>query len=253
MKHWLRYSILGIVVFALTLTAQFPIRLAYDLAGAFPARGPLVPHLYGLEGTLWSGNASLFSLGHTPIGALQWHNRPWWLLAGQWVTHWHLNTDEGGLEGNMHVGARGITLEDVRGEIPLSTIMPLLPHCPVMMGGHLSVAMESVYVELSGGGKAQGSVVWYGAEISLPQPLPLGNLRLTLQPQEGAEVVGRLSDEGGPLELSGEMRFYPDGRYRINALLNTRPSAPPELGRVLALLGKSDAQGRYRLVDAGRF
>jgi len=253
MKRWLRYGVVGLVAFALTLVAQFPIRLAYDLSGEFPARGPLVPHLYGLEGTVWSGSASLRSLGHTPIGALQWQNRPWWLLAGQWVMHWHLDTEEGGLKGDMHAGRGGITLRDVHGEIPLSTIMPLLPRCPVMMGGHLSVAMESVYIELSGGGKAQGSVVWYGAEVSLPQPVPLGNLRLTLQPQQGREVVGVLSDEGGPLQLSGEMRFFPDGQYRINALLNTRTSAPPELERVLALLGKPDQQGRYRLVDAGRF
>ena len=60
----------------------------------------------------------------------------------------------------------------------------------------------------------------------------------------GNELVGALSDMGGPLEIAGNVRLSPDRSYLIEGSVAPRPEADKSMTDSLQILGAPDAQGR---------
>lgn len=252
MRRWIRYISLVLVAYLIAMVALFPARLAHEIVQPYLAKVPLSPRLYGVQGSIWSGRSSLLSLKQTPIGALHWFYRPWWLPFGRVAVHWHLDAEKGGLEGTVHLSRTALILNEINGQIPLETVLPLLPRCPTTMWGYLDVSLPTVLVEQGVLQRVIGTVIWKDAKLSLPQPVSLGDLTVTFEASNSPGIIGRFSDAGGPLQINGDLYLEPDGRYRVNALLKPRPSAAPELATTIAVLGRPDPQGRYRFTDSGK-
>jgi hypothetical protein len=251
-RQWLRYILILLLSYALSVVILFPASLGHSMLQKHLVNVPLKPKVYGLEGSIWSGGASMLVLKQTPLGALEWYYRPWWLLLGRVAVHWHLVPDEGTLEGTVLFSRDGVTLNHINGTVPLETLLPLLPRCPTEMLGQLQVSMESVVVAQGRLQQLQGSVVWKNAQLALPQPVDLGDLKLVFETVDEQGISGRFSDSGGPLVVSGDLHLDRKGNYRVDALLKARQGAAPGLVKTIAILGNPDSKGRYRFIQTGR-
>ena len=141
----------------------------------------------------------------------------------------------------------------MEGRLPVTELARLGPSLPLGLDGMVSLTLPALVVD-SGGRivAAEGSVVWHQAAMTAPQALELGDLQLQLHTENAGQVVGDISDRGGPLRVEGTLQLTPDGGYRVTATLAAAPDAPAALAQSLGWLGKPDAQGRYRLNYNGR-
>jgi hypothetical protein len=69
----------------------------------------------------------------------------------------------------------------------------------------------------------------------------------------GEPLTGLLSDAGGPLEITGTVKFTPPRSYELTGKARPRPEAPPELRNALQMLGPATPDGAHDLSVAGSF
>jgi hypothetical protein len=130
--------------------------------------------------------------------------------------------------------------------------MAFAPPLPVQIEGEFSTRIETLSLVNSALGNVQGTVVWHGATVTSPMQVPLGDLRVELSTAADGNVVGQVSDAGGPLELSGEVILSPQGTYRMELNLATRAGASTELEQALGMLGRPGPGGKRRITYSGR-
>ena len=66
-----------------------------------------------------------------------------------------------------------------------------------------------------------------------------------------AMLTGKISDTGGPLELSGNLLLAAPASYTLKTRLKARPDAPKSMETNLAFLGSPEADGSRIFEFAG--
>lgn len=232
---------LWLVFLLMTLPAQ-------HLVGWFG--GPRIA-AQGVDGTLWKGRAEHMAFDGVGFGPLLWQLRPLALLSGRLEFQCFVQSGRGGGELRFGRSIFGATFaREVRLTLPAADLGRQLRLPLVRLEGDFQIDLDELRAAAGGVESVRGRVAWQGARVLQPDPLPLGTLTLQLDTRDG-RIGGVLGDEGGPLELSGELSVETDRSYRLDALLKARAEAPPQLRQALGLLGAPDAQGRYRLRYSG--
>lgn len=252
--RWMRYLAVGVLLYLLFLLALFPAAQAYrwvaePLTSALPDL-----KLGGVEGTVWSGKSRMV-YRRILQGQASWQLSPWSLLFGKASLTGLLQAQEGYLQARVAAPLAGgaVELTALEGRLPVSELARLAPPIPVILGGMVSMELPVLVIDEAGRIlTAEGSLVWHQAAMSAPQALEFGDLQLVLRTGEEGRIVGDISDRGGPLKLAATVQLAADGGYRVNGTVATAPNAPATLVQSLGLLGKPDAQGRYRLAYSGR-
>lgn len=205
----------------------------------------------GVAGSLWSGRAERLAIDGLAFGPLVWKWRPQSLLAGRIEFQCFVQSERGGGELRLGRGLGGaLAARAVQLTLPASTLGRQLRIPLVTLAGDFQVDIAELVSDAGRITSLDGRIVWQDAQVLQPNPLPLGTLTAQLALREG-NVVGTLGDQGGPLELGGEIALAADRTYRLDALLKPRGAADPQLRQALGLLGNPDAQGRYRLRYSG--
>lgn len=240
-----RWALPAALIFCLFLLFTLPARHVLGWLGL----GQVA--MQGIDGSAWRGRIDRVAVGKTVVGPLVWKARPWRLLAGQLDYQLFVQSGTGG--GELRAGRRllgNAYLADVVLSLPAQEIARQLPLSMTTLGG--SFLLDLQQVELSGEwvDALDGLLVWQDAQILQPARLTLGSLNMQLSLRE-QQVIGTLSDQGGPLQVSGEFKLGQDRRYTLDAYVKPRNGSEPDLQQALGLLGSPDAQGRYRLSLSG--
>lgn len=205
----------------------------------------------GVEGTAWSGRAERVGVDGIVLGPVVWRWNPLSLFAGRIEYQVFAQSGAGGGELRLGRGLTGaLSARDAQLTLPAAEVGQQLRLPLVTLAGDFQVDIAELVFAGGWFESLEGRIVWQGAQVQQPSPLPLGTLTMQLGLRDG-HVVGTLGDQGGPLELGGELALGADRTYRLDALLKPRGDADPQLRQALGLLGNPDAQGRYRLQYSG--
>jgi len=235
-----------VVLFLATVVVRFPARWALGLA-------PKGTSCATVTGSAWQGSCLGLQAQGLHVDTLDWQLHPLALLRMRLGASLQASdarfTARGDIE--LGIGAR-VAVHALSAAFPLdATLLPMLPR------GWLGQAQ----VELASAQFTQGrpsGIVGTIAVQSLRQLSPLlefGNytLRFTTPPDAQGRQRGDLADAGGPLALNGTVTLGTDGQYEIEGMAAAREGAPPELTRMLELLGPADSAGRRPFSVAGTF
>lgn len=255
MKPVVRYTMLGMGCYLIFLLATFPAVQAYRFV-AKPLKAA-VPQLQpgGIEGAIWDGRVDSLVYRKALLGKMSWQLSPLPLLLGKASLDALLQSKDGYLQSRVSAPLSGGALElsNTKGQFPIGEILRFSPYMPVVLEGTL--ALDLAAVKMAADGRlldADGTVVWHQAAMAAPQALDFGDLQMVMRGEGGGKVKGEISDRGGPLKVAGTLELMPDGRYLLNATVAAAPNAPPKLVNSLGILGKRDAQGRYRINYQGK-
>jgi len=238
--------VLALLALAATLLVRLPARWGLALAPA--GVGCDQP-----SGSVWSGGCRGLHVAGLTVESATWQLHPLALLRLR--LGMELQVDDARVAGHASVawspGGR-IEARDLQAHLPIDP--GFLPLFPRGWGGTLLLALDELQLVDGKPGAVRGSVHASALHRFAP-PMDFGDyaLRFAQPPDANGRQLGQLSDEGGPLSLSGQLQFGADGQYELNGLVATRPEATPELAQDLQILGPADADGRRPFSLAGSF
>lgn len=240
----------GFAALLVSLIALLPARVAFGVLG-LPAEAAS-----GLSGTFWSGTAQRLSVGGVTLGPVRWSARPLRLLQGQAAALVEATLPDGFLNGTIAVGAGGkVSISDLEAAAPMAMLAPAAG----AGGGQVAARFARLAIKAGRVETAVGTLKVAGVLLPIPtagRQLGPGTYAVefdteSLGPDE--PLTGLLSDAGGPLEITGTLKFTPPRSYEITGQAKPRPEAPPELRNALQMLGPATADGAHTLSLAGSF
>lgn len=249
MKSWLRYLGILLVAYMVFLAVTLPAARAY--AWSNHSLAPL--QLYGIEGSLWSGSASVADIGAYRLGALTWKVRPWMLLLGRIDVAWEAVKDGNRASGVLARTLGGdLNLKNVTANLPVSDLGAALTSLPIQPAGTLQIRLGDAQISSGSLRAAHGALTWQDAAIVRPQAVTLGSFVLNLDTLETG-VKGTLLDQGGPLEAQGVLLLKPDGSYQFDGILANRDPSQTQIQNALGFIGTPTADGKFAVTYSGTF
>lgn len=222
---------------AIILVAFFPASWAWRLARAH-ASGMQVEAVHG---SVWNGRAEGVVYDGIPFGEVHWAlSRV--ALFGRVKLDLHL--DGALLQGRGYFERRD---DAVIGErlhaVVHAQALPVTIGSPGLRPmGEVVVDIPRLRVRGRWPEQLDGTVTWSQAALADAQgPVALGTLRANLHERAATTLEAQLSDDGGPLALSGQAQASLLG-WRLDARLHARNDAP-RLRQVLSHLGKLQQDG----------
>lgn len=243
-----RLVLLGVAAFLIALFTVLPARWVAALAA------PPQVQCGSWSGSVWRGACQGLVL--TPPNAppvtlesFRWQLHPGALVRLAVRADFALSETDGTAQGRIELRHGRIRLSDtqVRARLDQRLLGALPP------GWHGQLDARGLQLDLEGKTlhALSGNVLLH--DLQDARGSRLGSYRLVIAPVPAAPFRGVLTDEGGPLQLNGEVTLEADRSWMLEALATPRPDADPGLRRQLELLGGADASGRYRLSVAGSF
>ena len=248
--------------------------LGLSLVGGLIAQAPVnkilprvVPEsagvkLYELSGTLLDGQA-----GHVHaqgIGAddVMWTLHPTSLLLGRVnadiqasLDSRDLRKDNAWLSANVSrsLFSDRIVARDVQAAAPVSALQkPLkLPYLPV--DAVIRLDLGRIVVDGSAPQQIEGLAYLTQTQWKLGNAVALGDYRIELSTEDD-QIVARLNDsEAGKVAIQGEAGITAERAYTVDLQLKPKLETPTSVANQMKALGRTDAQGWYRLRQSGKF
>lgn len=239
-------GVAGFFVFALTLV---PARM---LSAVLPDESISVSDT---SGTLWNGTARSVVIAGFQLREVNWELHGLSLLIGRLSLSVDAKWATGFMRGDLAVGITGaLRVSDLRVAGPLAPVLRQLNMRG--SGGELSIDIAELNIKDQWPTRVIGTV----GVGSLPFKMlgipggSMGNYAIEFDIAEVAGdgvIPGILTDNGGPLEVLGELRLKPPQDYSIQARLKARPDAPPELIQGLLLAGPKNPDGSHEFQMTG--
>ncbi len=243
----IRWTGVTVIVFAAFLVLTLPARHVLGWVGG----GQLA--VQGVEGSAWRGRVLRAALNQQVVGPLVWQFDPVMLLTGRVEYRMYAQSGNGGGELRAGINLLGTRyVRDAQLSVPAADLAQSLRLNLVALGGNFQSDIQELDFSDGWVSALEGQIVWQDAQVQQSSQVALGNLQMQLNLRDN-QIVGALGDQGGPLELGGEILIGQDKSYRLDALVKARDGADPQLQQALQMLGNPDAQGRYRLQLNGTF
>ena len=211
--------------------------------------------LAGIEGTIWRGSAEYGGYAGLAFSDLQWQLHPTALLAGRISLDAEARLTDGFLRTALTVSGGGIRFRDLAATTNLSALGSVLPLPGVR--GNLSLALDEL--ELVDGWPVAAAGTVRVANLSAPPLIPvtgvssiaLGDYSARLTTTESVGIEAVVTDDGGPLELSGHADLGSDRSYHLTSKIRPRADASPELVEGLKFMAPADAEGWHDIEQRG--
>jgi hypothetical protein len=212
--------------------------------------------LSGIQGTVWSGAAGAAVAGDLTVSDLRWRLRGWSLLLGRLSGSLEARLADGFISTDMSASPSRVRFTNLRGGASLPALANVLPLHG--MRGQASAQLASLELVHGWPARVVGEIKIAGLEVAPLVPggatslLPLGDYTVTFGDGPEGRIAARFVDNGGPLEVSGNVALEANREYMLDALIKPRTGAPDQLVEGLKFMtAEPDAEGRRRLTLTG--
>jgi len=245
-----RYLIFGSLFYLLFLVVTLPAEYGYALwKKNWGEREQIV--LSGLEGSIWTGSVSQAMIKGQHISQIHWHIRPLSLLFGKAEADVEFSVPDGFGKGRMGYSIfGGIFAKDIEAWIPLPVVARFVNLSALRPGGKININLRNFRFNKGSVTAADGTLSWLDAEVSLFQPVSLGNFQLDLATGDDG-VNGDLKDKGGPLQTQAKVSLSTEGDYNLDGEVLLRDKSRFDLQQALQSMGRPNAKGAIPLKQKG--
>ena len=254
MKRPWPWILVGLAAYLIFVIATFPASSAYRWFA------PPSVVLVAPSGSIWSGQAVAGAVSGFSLAEPKWNISPWQLALLRLGGTLEARVADGfaGTAFSVSPGGR-VRLSDTRFSAGIQALANALPVFDSR--GQISINLSRLVLEDNWPTEAAGEIRVGNLEVAPLLPtasgahIVLGNFQADLATSESDEIVGNLSDAGGPLEIAGTISLRPDRSYLLDALVRPRPDASPELRQGIELMSgpPEDSSGMRELQLSGSF
>ncbi|MDR2877031.1 MAG: type II secretion system protein N [Chromatiales bacterium] len=244
----LRYALFFLAVYLIFLLITLPAALIHRWSGSNA-------QIYGIEGTLWHGEAQALRIGTLTIDKPSWTFRPAALLRASTEMRVKADIAGGGIVAIVGRSLRGtLYARDLRlNAVPVNALVALSGEPDMGLTGRINANIDSV--SISGGElhELDGKVEASGLGLEPPLDIMLGGLTMQFETDRRENRIrGVLQDTGGPLQAEGTVVLQPTGEYQFNGRASARDGAASALEASLNMLGRPGADGRIAITRNDR-
>jgi len=207
--------------------------------------------LYGVKGTVWSGELQALEVNGTRLNNVEWSLSPLALLLGNMRLQFSLNSDGLQGEGVVEVDLLGdsVTLQDVDIRFPIEKYAQQLGVADFDLSGNIELNLYHLTYQDNLISGLSGVLVWYESGIS--GALEIGDIQADLEQHDGV-LTAILSDRGGPVKLSGDLSLQDSGHYQFKSILEVRDNSDLSLKQTLRLMGRTVGDNRVEVNTNGQ-
>ncbi len=243
MKRIWPLAALGILAYLVFALATLPANLlVLRLAPAISAAG--------VEGTVWRGSAQLLQAGSVSLGSVRWKLHVLPLLLARVKADVELKRSDGFAQTGVTLSSGQVRFDQLTASLPFSALPPAA--APGGWSGTINLKLAHLTLQNGWPTQAEGTLETVDLTGPARRPMNMGSYKVIFNgEQTEGELVGMLSDLGGPLEIVGAVRLKPDRSYVVEGVVATRPDAPGSISDTLQYLGPADEQGRRPFSIAG--
>jgi len=237
----------GVAAFAITLLVALPARLITPLLPATVSVGML-------DGTLWHGHTDSLAVNGRHLGAVRWRLLPLHLLRARLGVDFELSRADGQARGRLAIGLGDrVELRNLSATLPLDALAGSV--APAAWSGTVDANLARLAFRPGTVPEIEGTLEVRDLRAPPPDGATIGNYRVTFDassPQD-AQLVGKLQDLEGPMQVTGNVSLAADRSYVVEGLVAPRAGASESVTRTLQFLGAPDAQGRRPFSVAGTY
>lgn len=246
----MRFIFFGIICYIGFLLSTLPANVVYGYWKQY--MGKEVPlQAEGLNGSVWTGNAAQAYVAGQSLQKVKWHFNVAQLLLANTELALEFSVEDGygkGILGRSLWG--GVYANNIEAWLPMGMVLPLFKLGSLQPGGALAVNLADLEIKNNSVATALGSLVWQDAEITILKPMPLGSIKIELEPTDEG-VKGIIADMGGPLEVEGLLTLSHEGKYDFSAEVAVRDPQQLDLVNAIRSLGRPDRSGKVKLQQSG--
>ena len=241
----IRFLLLGVLAFAITLIALCPARWASSLL-------PAGVQCAAWSGSIWRGQCAglrVSAAGPNPVAdTLRWTVRPLSLLTAHLSADVQLEQAALQAQGRVTAGSGGsLAIEALEASGLLDKrLLAALPS-----GWSARLEVKAADIDYSGSQLRKLSGTFTARDLRDQRGTVLGDYQLQFPPQAAAPFTGQLRDLAGPLQLAAAVKVEANRSWQLDGTAVVRPGAPPSLARALDQLGTADLNGQRRISIAG--
>ncbi len=245
-SNWKWLTAFGLVIYLIFLLIHVPAEFVWSFAPPQFKRGVIVSNL---QGSAWSARADSVIVNGYELGKANWSLNPLWLFIGKLGGHIMVRNAMGQAQSDFAVQAdQFIELSELTGEFNAAMLDPALR--PFTLTGIIKSELSTLQLQRKVQLSANGNLQWNNATVTGVQEVALGNVQFSASPEAKGTLL-KVSNEGGLIGISGDIRVAGNGRYTLNLLLINRDKRRSDVETMLSVLGRADAQGRVRFNQQG--
>lgn len=203
--------------------------------------------LSSISGTIWSGKARQFHVSGIALGSVSWELHPLNLIIGELSADVSIINDQQYINTQLNLSSSGkIELEETRFLIDLSSLQPLTYGMPFSYAGKVSGYFPVSFFQKNNYVGINGKLSLNDILMISPQRQSFGDFVIDFRAEKEGATSGKIKDSGGLLNAIGKLTLNKDGQLNLSMKLAAR-EAGSSLEKMLSLLGRKDAGGRFTL------
>lgn len=245
-----RYVLGGILLYFIFLLATAPAFLLNWLLSKLPESPAL---LGSTAGTLWSGEARGVSvrLSNAPalsLDRVEWRLAPLGLLRGELAVH--VQVQGNGIGGNGVIArslfSKTLHLSDFSATVPGAMLGRVVPVLQIWQpSGVIQFDTEDLTLR-EASGKGNALLRWNNVGVSLSPVKPLGAYEVAVEGSNSGFQY-QVKTTSGPLLIEGKGVWAADKPPIFNGTARAQAGSEGQLRDLLAVLGRDEGNGIYRL------
>ena len=245
-SNWKWLTTYGLLIYLLFLIISLPANFVWSLAPQQLKRDVIVSNL---QGSAWSASADSVIVNNFELGKANWTLNPLLLFIGKLGGHITVRNAMGQAQSGFAVlSDQLVELTDLTGEFNAAMLDQAFR--PFTFAGVIKSELSTLELKRKAKLTTTGTLQWNNASITGVQEVPLGNVLFKATPESKGTRL-QVTNEGGVIAISGDIRVAGNGRYNLNLLLANRDPRRTDINTILSVLGRLDAKGRVRFNQQG--
>ncbi|HEX5638150.1 MAG TPA: type II secretion system protein N [Gammaproteobacteria bacterium] len=249
MKRWQIISVLLFSYFFFLIAGIPASRVLHYLqqSGSVPAT------ITGVEGSIWNGHADVFLIpGQPKLENINWSINPFALMIARLSAHVeaevHKQTITGHVSRNFLNG--NVFASDVTTKLPASTLQKIIDMPFGELGGDVEIFLDQVNWQKDMVPLIEARIYWQHAKLTLAQTIDMGQVNITVLPNDANQTNVTLSNTAGDLTMNGEATIGTDRSYSLSLTMKPK-DATGDVAQSLNLFAQRQADGLYRFKQNG--
>ena len=235
----LAWVFVAAMLFVGTVLIELPASLLVALA--WPDGIPVV--LEDVRGSMWRGQATQVRWHERTLGSLEWTARPIALLLGRLDLRLHLS-GEASANARVMRGLRRTEIRNLHATFPAHWLQGQAAGNALRAQGLVKATIPSMVIGSDRITALAGELIWRDAALRGATSAALGTLHARFSLANDQCVHGTITDQGGPLSVTGG--YTTDlSAYRVRLLLAARD---PQTARAIQWLGQPGTDGQRSLL-----